>query len=229
MAGEQDKTKTPNPDESGAKAAEGFKKEMLEERRKRQQMEQQINDLTQKLEQGGAREEDLAVGEVITDEDLANLDAKAINAKLAKALAPLQKLEKDIGDLRDRQMSKEEKDKVSTTLAKYEIFQDEEDQELASDARTALEVEMKRLADEGKTSQEDLDQAAAAVAKRYTRFKANASSAAAGDGEPEPVPTGGGSPAAAAHQPPEKPTDDRGAWDAARKSARDFFKIGNGK
>lgn len=226
MAGEN---ANQNPD-GGDKAAEGFKKEMLEERRKRQEMEAQIKELQQKLEQGGAREEDLEVGEVITDEDLSNLDAKAINAKLAKALAPLQKLEKEIGDLRNRQMSKDEQEKVSNTLAKYEIFHDEDDEELASDARTALEVEMKRLADEGKTSQEDLNQAAASVAKRYTRFKANAAGAGqSGADEVEPVPTGGGNPAAAAHQPPEKPKDDREASEATRKRARDYFKVGGGK
>ncbi len=218
---DQDPNQNPN---AGDKAAEGFKKEMLEERRKRQEMEQQLKDLQAKLEQNGAREEDLEVGDVITDEDLANLDAKAINAKLAKALAPLQKLEKEIGELRNRQMSKEEKDKVSSTLAKWEIFQDE-DQELADSARTALEVEMKRLADEGKTSQDDLEEAAKTVAKRFTRFKANAA-ASTGESETEPIPPGGGSPAAAAHQPPEKPKDDREASEATRKKARDFFKIG---
>lgn len=213
----------PNANQGTAdKAAEGFKKEMLEERRKRQELEQRLKDLQEGLKQNGAREEEFEVGDVITDEDLANLDAKAINAKLAKALAPLQRLEKEIGELRNRQMSKEEKEKVSSTLAKWEIFQDE-DQELADSARTALEVEMKRLAGEGKASQEDLEEAAKTVAKRFTRFKANAGSRS---GEVDPVPPGGGSPAAAAHQNPSAPKDDREAAEQTRKRARDYFKIG---
>lgn len=188
---------------------------LKEERTKRQELQRQVEELQSQAAAAGASTEE--IDEIITEDDLSNLDAKAINEKLKKALSPLKNLSSELNDVRKRQATKEERERTEAIVGQFDIF-NHDDEELADEARSALETRVKRLADEGKTGEDALKQAAADVAKRFSRFAANKAAAGEEEDEEDLVPPGGGSAADAAHAKPEPPKTPA----EARKRAMDI-------
>lgn len=175
-------------EDAKAKAEAGMKAAMLRERARRQELERQLAEVTGKQ---GSVKVDLA-GIEIQDQELVNADGKAVTAKVGKVADAVSKLAEKVDGL----AAERGVQAVERVLGKYAIFQDEDDPELAADARAAL---LEDVRNGPKDDPELLTSAAEAVAKRFSRYKAKKANEGRKEKEAETLPPPGGGAAAAAH------------------------------
>lgn len=197
------------PDDAKAKAEAGIKAAMLRERARRQELERQLAEVTGK---SGSVKVDLS-GIDIQDQELVNADGKSVTAKVGKVADAVGKLAERVEGLAAERGVSE----VGRVLGKYTIFQDE-DAELAEDARSALLEEVRRGP---KDDPQLLEHAAEAVAKRFSRYKAKTTERKK-EGDEAAAPPGGGNAAAAAHLKATPPKNAADAESLSEKIARRF-------
>jgi len=215
----------------GPKGGEGGGKVPLEalheERRKRQaltaeleQTKSQLAALMRQRERGESDADGVDLSGVqipeLTQEELDGSDAKAINAKLKQIVTSTAKA------VAERVAVVEGKGEIERMLGQYEIFTDTQDPELANDALASALREVRALPKEA--TRETLAATVEAVARRYSKYRAEREPAAAEAGPRAPF--GGGGSAEAAHLKAtyERPKTREDAMRLADKVAADFLK-----
>lgn len=171
-AAASDKSKSDGGDLSVA-----LKQEREERKRLREEndtLQEQLKSLKQDKETSGAAG-DLDLGKYeISEDDIIEGNAKALNDKLRGAIQQVYRQTRQ--DL-DRQLtSKQTAQTVDNIMGEFSIFADE-DKELQTDATSAALKAVKKLPDG--YSPDDLRGALKSVAERYSRYKV----ARTGDGE----------------------------------------------
>jgi len=180
-----------------ARAAAGLKAALLKERRARQELERKLAARLQPgtgeaAGDGGDPDLDALAKLEITEQDLDGEKLPALNAKIRQITQTLVRLG---GERKTAARAAE----VQAIVDKYGIYQDA-DADLAADAQQALLAEVAAV--DGALDAAKLDAAAAAVARRFSRYKAMASRGDAGGAETgafHPTAGAGGGGAGAAH------------------------------
>jgi hypothetical protein len=185
---------------------------LRQERATVKQLKERLTKLTTKKPGSESAEIQLDFSKfAISEDDLIDGNAEAINTKIRQAVATAvtQVQQRTAGQLAELSNSQQ----VERLVAKHAIFADA-DQELAGDAMAAASAAIGSLP-EG-SGLEDVEMALAQVARRYSRYKVERQPADP-DGD-SPLPVGSGT-AAAAHLKSEAPRP-RNRQEAVSLSAR---------
>lgn len=197
-----------DPGDGESAAERGLKKALIDERKKRQRLEEKISALTKRKEQRQPRLDGLEV----TDDDLAEGKAAPLNDTFKKLTDTVNAISGRLNEIETRGDREEVSGRLEGVLDEYSIFEDSEVGELAQDSMMAHAEE---TVVDGEIDMEKFRALAEKTSKTFSKLKVNASGSGDGDGENGALLAGSGDTAAAAHMKEKRPQ----TVDAARKAA----------